>query len=212
MPGCDMNQTKFLLTRSQLLEQLKDDENQKDWTVFFNTYWKFIYNICRKAGLSDADAQDVVQETMLTVARKIKEFNYERKKGYFKNWLKVITRSRIQDHWRKQNRRLPEKKSNPEGGEENSKEAVIPDPKGFELEQIWEQEWQDNLYSIALERVREHVSAKQFQIFDCYVVKEWSVKDIKRKLGFSSPQIYTAKYRVGKLLKQELEQLMEENL
>ena len=86
----------------------------------------------------------------------------------------------------------------------------IADSRGFELERIWEQEWQENIHAIALDRVRQKVSAKQFQIFDCYVLKEWSVDDMKKKLGFSSGQIYMAKYRVGKLFKHELERLMEE--
>ena len=89
-------------------------------------------------------------------------------------------------------------------------DETIPVPSGFELERIWDQEWQSHRTSIALERVKQQISPKQFQIFDCYVLKEWSVEDIKRKLDYSSGQIYMAKYRVGKLLKQELEKLLEE--
>ena len=65
-------------------------------------------------------------------------------------------------------------------------------------------------FELPHDRVRQKVNAKQFQIFDCYVLKEWSVDDMKKKLGFSSGQIYMAKYRVGKLFKHELEQLLEE--
>ncbi len=205
-----MDETKFLATRSTLLSRIKDDGEEEGWVDFFNIYWKLIYNVARKAGLSDADAQDVVQETILTVKRKIKDFDYDRNKGSFKGWLKVITRSRITDHWRKQSRRIdkPNKHVN-EDDQVNSDES-IPDPRGFELERIWEQEWQDNLHSMAIDRVRQKISAQQFQIFDCYVLKEWSVDEIKNKLGFSAGQAYMAKYRVGKLLKEELEILLEE--
>ena len=88
----------------------------------------------------------------------------------------------------------------------------LPDPEGFELEKIWEQEWLSNIHSIALDRVKQQVSPQQFQIFDCYVLKEWSVEEIKKKLNFSSGQIYMAKHRVGKLFKQELQLLMEEEV
>ena len=205
-----MDEEKFMLTRSSLLGRLKDEEDQSSWLEFFNSYWKLIYNVPRKAGLSHEDAQDVVQDSILTVVRQIKEFKYNREKGSFKGWLKVITRSRISDHWRRQNRQpKKENTSSQENGQENMVESIA-DSRGFELERIWEQEWQENIHAIALDRVRQKVTAKQFQIFDCYVLKEWSVDDMKKKLGFSSGQIYMAKYRVGKLFKHELEQLLEE--
>ena len=207
-----MDETKFLATRSSLLGRMKNEEDQQSWLEFYNTYWKLIYNVARKSGLKDADAQDVVQETVLTVLRKIKEFEYNRDKGSFNGWLKVITRSRIMDHWRKSSRQ-PEKNTNQGTESETSGlDESLPDPEGFELEKIWEQEWLSNIHSIALDRVKQQVSAQQFQIFDCYVLKEWSVKEIKSKLHFSSGQIYMAKHRVGKLFKQELQLLMEEEV
>ena len=205
-----MDETKFLATRSTLLSKMKDLDDQESWLDFYDIYWKLIYNVAPKAGLSDADAQDVVQETILTVVRKIKEFDYDRNKGSFKGWLKVVTRSRITDHWRKQGRRADKPNRHINEDAANDPIETIPDPSGFELERIWEQEWQSNLHSMAIDHVRLKISAQQFQIFDCYVLKEWSVEDIKRKLGFSTGQIYMAKYRVGKLLKQELEILLEE--
>ena len=192
------------------MSRLKDEEDQSSWLEFFNSYWKMIYNVSRKSGLSHEDAQDVVQDSILTVVRRIKKFKYDREKGSFKGWLKVITRSRILDHWRKQKRRPAEQNSGPQANNQEEIIESIPDSRGFELERIWDQEWQNNVHAIALDRVRQKVSAKQFQIFDCYVLKEWSVNDIKKKLGFSSGQIYMAKYRVGKLLKHELEQLLKE--
>src|SRR3989442_6327941 len=44
------------------------------WQEFFDTYGKLIHRIAVKAGLSDAEAQDVVQETVIVVARKIPGF------------------------------------------------------------------------------------------------------------------------------------------
>ena len=72
-----MDEEKFMLTRSSLLGRLKDEEDQSSWLEFFNSYWKLIYNVSRKAGLSHEDAQDVVQDSILTVVRRIKEFKYD---------------------------------------------------------------------------------------------------------------------------------------
>jgi RNA polymerase sigma-70 factor (ECF subfamily) len=54
-----------------LLVRLKDWGDQKSWQDFFDTYWRLIHSVAIKAGLSEAEAQDVVQETVLTVAKKL---------------------------------------------------------------------------------------------------------------------------------------------
>jgi RNA polymerase sigma-70 factor (ECF subfamily) len=59
----------FIATRWSLLSRLRNLDDQASWQDFFNTYWKLIYGVALKAGLNDAEAQDVVQETVLTVVR-----------------------------------------------------------------------------------------------------------------------------------------------
>ncbi len=78
-----MNKDDFIPTRLSLLNRLKNWEDQRSWQDFFNTYWKFIYGVAIKAGLTDAEAQDVVQETVVTVAKKIKDFQLDAKRGSF---------------------------------------------------------------------------------------------------------------------------------
>ena len=56
----------LLETRSSLINRLKATINGESWEVFFNTYWELIYSGARRAGLSEADSQDIVQETILT--------------------------------------------------------------------------------------------------------------------------------------------------
>ena len=60
---------EFIPTRHSLLSRLKDWNDQESWRVFFDTYWKLIYHAAVKAGLSDAEAQDVVQDTVISVMK-----------------------------------------------------------------------------------------------------------------------------------------------
>ena len=46
--------------------------------------WKLIYGVARKAGLTDVEAQDVVQETMASVAKHMPTFKYDPVIGSFK--------------------------------------------------------------------------------------------------------------------------------
>ena len=90
---------RLTATRHSLVERLTDLGDQRKWQEFFETYWRLIYGVARKGGLTDAEAQDVVQETVITVAKNITK--YEREAGSFKGWLLHITRWRIADQFRK---------------------------------------------------------------------------------------------------------------
>src|SRR6476659_3954586 len=96
-----MRITGLLATRRSLVDRLGNWEDQSRWQEFFEIYWKLIYSVARKSGLNDAEAQDVVQETIITVAKKIAKLRYDPAIGSFKGWLLNITRWRIADQFRK---------------------------------------------------------------------------------------------------------------
>jgi RNA polymerase sigma-70 factor (ECF subfamily) len=78
-------------TRQSLLSRLKDWNDQESWKVFFDTYWRLIYRAATGAGLNDAEAQDVVQETVIAVMKAMPTFKYNREKGSFRGFLKRTT-------------------------------------------------------------------------------------------------------------------------
>src|SRR6185503_8565241 len=90
----------FLPTRQSLLSRLRDCHDQAGWREFFDAYWRLIYNVARKSGMSDSEAQDVVQNTFIYLTRRMPNFKYDRTRGSFKSWLRVVTRSRIHVFWR----------------------------------------------------------------------------------------------------------------
>ena len=71
-------QEELLPTRRSLLDRLRDWEDQAGWREFFDTYWKFIYSMAVRSGLSDQEAEDVVQETVTSVARRCRSFTMSR--------------------------------------------------------------------------------------------------------------------------------------
>src|SRR5690349_20764222 len=91
----------FIPTRASLLSRLKNWDDQESWKDFFDTYWKMIYSVARRAGLNDTEAQDIVQETIVSVAKSMPQFKYDPTIGSFKGWLANVTRRRIIDRLRK---------------------------------------------------------------------------------------------------------------
>ncbi len=75
---------EFLPTRVSLLGRLKDWGDQESWQDFYDTYHRLIHSVALKAGLTQSEAQDVVQETVLTVAKKIADFRADPALGSFK--------------------------------------------------------------------------------------------------------------------------------
>src|ERR1043165_6048157 len=91
----------FIPTRKSLLNRLKDSADQESWQLFFDTYWRLIYKTAVESGLTDAEAQEVVQETMIRVWKKMPTFQYDPVKGSFKSWLLHLTGWRITAQLRK---------------------------------------------------------------------------------------------------------------
>ena len=198
---------ELIPTRRSLLSRLKDWDDQESWKLFFDTYWKLIYGAAIRAGLTDAEAQDLVQETVLSVAKSMPDFKYDPAVGSFKNWLLLITRRRIADHLRKQYRQPPKQ---PRHERETARTATVervPDEAAANIGLFWDEEWEKNLLEVAVERVKRQVDPKQFQIFDSYVLKEWPVRDVTKTLGVSATQVYLAKHRISQLIKKELKKL-----
>ena len=198
-------------TRKSLIAKLDNWEDQRTWDEFYKTYWKLIYAVGLRAGLRSDEAFDVVQETILSIAKQSKKNMYDPDKGSFKSWLMNMTRWRINDQFRK--RKKDTAMSIGEWDDEGRKTSIIErieDPKSGTLERLWEIEWKKNLSDAALAKVKAQVSPKQYQIFDCYVIREWEADKVQERLGVSMSQVYLAKHRVGKILKKELTKLRED--
>lgn len=196
-------------TRSSLIQQLHDWNDQDGWRDFFDTYWKLIYAVALKAGLSDAEARDVVQETVVSVARSLQAGQYDRAQGSFKSWLCRVTRNRIVDHFRRRQRTVP--LAEPPPGSSTGTNAVgrVPDPASLELDVVWEEEWRKNLMDAAIQRVRGQVPADQFQIFDLYALKGLPVGEVARLTRSGRARVYVVKHRLARMIQQEARRLAQ---
>ena len=95
------NDDASIATRASLLDRLRNVEDAPSWQRFFDTYWRLIYSVALKARLTETEAQEVVQETVISVARHLPQFRYDPKVCSFKTWMLRLTRWRIIDQLRK---------------------------------------------------------------------------------------------------------------
>jgi RNA polymerase sigma factor (sigma-70 family) len=207
-----------LETRPSLLQRLKTGDDQQSWQEFYRIYGGLIRFFAEKAGLTADEAEEVVQETAIGVARRLPEFIYDPKACRFKTWLLNLTRWRIQDQLRK--RRSQENfcggtlaktgETRAPSSDDTSSTATnerIPDPVEPEFGAEWDRAWEKNLFTQALARVRDRIEERQFQIFDLYVLKDWPPEDVARTLGISMARIYLTKHRISAAIKKETKRL-----
>ncbi len=201
-----MEPNEFIPTRRSLVNRLRQWDDQASWREFFSTYWKLIYSVAIKAGLTNAEAEDVVQETVLSVAKKMGTFNYDPAVCSFKGWLMHVTRLRIIDEFRK---RPPGKQREHFGDSAAPRTATlerIPDPAAV-LDEIWDAEWEKNIMDAAMKRVKRRVRADHYQIFYLNVVKQFSVRKVADMMGVYAAQVYLVKHRIAGLVKKEVKLL-----
>jgi RNA polymerase sigma factor (sigma-70 family) len=193
-------------TRRSLLLRLQNVLDNDSWKEFFETYWRLLYGAALKAGLSDVEAEDVVQEIIISVVKELPQLKYDEGKS-FKGWLLTLTSWRIADHYRKQKRQVPiDREAAP--GETGTKIVErVADPAGIRLETVWDEEWEMNVAEVAIERVKQKVDPGDYQIFDLYVFKQWSVARVAETLNIRKGRIYSIKHRIGALIKQEADKL-----
>lgn len=198
-------------TRATLLARLKDWDDQDSWRDFFDTYWQLVFAVARKHGLSPTEAEDLVQDLFVELAAKMKSFKYDPAIGTFKGWLCTRTRQRVIDRHRKRARQ-PDGPDLAAAADESGSGPVdsIAAGDAREWESAWEADWQRNLLTAAMERVKRKVSLRQFQIFDLHVLQEKSAAEVAAYLGISSAQVHLAKFRVRAIVQRELRRLEHE--
>ncbi len=196
-------------TRRSLLSRLKQWDDDESWRDFFNTYWKLIYSVAVKAGLSDQEAEDVVQETVISVAKKMGDFKYDPSVCSFKGWLLRITRFRIIDQLRKRQPAL--QGSRGDRGRDTASTSTlerVPDPAGpAAFEQAWDEEWERNLVDAAMERVKLRVKPEHYQVFYLSAVKGVGPREVARTLQVNVGRVYLIRHRIAKEVKREIERL-----
>jgi len=200
---------EMIRTRATLIHRLKDWQDQAGWQEFFDTYWKLIYGVAVKSGLTGTEALDVVQETMISVAKHMPSFNYDRTRGSFKAWLMTMTRWRITDQFRKRDPVLHSKSRHEHCSDSTTAATLdnIPDRTSLELEALWDAEWEKTLLEAAMVKVKRGFDPQHYQIFDLYVNKGWTPDRIAKTFGIAVGQVYLTKHRVTEVIKKEVERL-----
>lgn len=169
------------------------------WRRFVQLYGPLVFHWCSQAGLQEADAADVVQEVFRAVAAAIDRYQRQAS-GSFRGWLRVVTRSKLADFFRQQQKQ-PESVG---GSEYYSLLASLAEPDVDQPAPPDELSEDALLVRRALELVREDVEPRTWQAFWRTVIESETTAEVAESLGMSATAVRIAKSRVLRRLRQLL--------
>lgn len=183
-------------TRESLLIRLEDGRDKQAWSDFVDLYSPVVYGFARRQGLQDADAADLVQEVLRSVARSI--LKYDRQRGRFRNWLMSVVRRRLSEHWADRQRQASG------SGDSRVHEKLEQVASDDGPEQLWEQEYQQSVFQFAVARIRDGFEESTWQAFWQTTVEGKTTRQVAQSLGISEGAVYIARSRVIARLKKQV--------
>jgi RNA polymerase sigma-70 factor (ECF subfamily) len=179
-----------------LLLRLRQPGEQEGWRRFVRLYTPLLYRWARCVGLQGQDADDLVQDVLLTLVRALPAFAYNPEKS-FRGWLRTI----LMNRWRADRRRPQVAPAR------DAPLADLPDPCG--VAPFWEVEYRQQLAGRALRLIQREFQPTTWKAFWEYAVQDRPADDVAAELGVRVDVIYSAKCRVLRRLREELHGLLD---
>ena len=198
-----MKGNSTLRTGSVLLLLLDNPTDADCWNAFVDRYAPKIYGWCRQWRLQEADAQDVTQEVLARLVRKLRTFTYDPHKGTFRGWLKTLTHHAWCDYL-EERRRAGGGKGGPEELARLETLEARQDLLGA-LAEVFDLE----LLAEAQARVQLQVSPRDWKIFQELAVAGRPGPAVAQELGMSVAAVLMARSRVQKRMREEVRRLEE---
>jgi RNA polymerase sigma factor (sigma-70 family) len=191
-------------TRLTLLQRAKNQDDELAWTEFESYYRQFIHMVLLKMNLNQNDIDDLLQEVLLRIWKKLPELEYDEKRARFRTWMSHLIRNKVIDHYRKV-KRLSDKQDMIVG-EKGNLTPVVSEP---DLEDIFKKEWEAHIVELAMQRIAGHFSERAIKAFQM-AMENVPHAEIGEKLGILENYATKLKNRVKSRLIKEIQLLKTE--
>ena len=190
------------LTRPSLLVRIKDLSDQRAWERFVELYAPLVYGFARKRGLQEADASDLTQEVLRSVAAAAEQLEYDPRRGTFRAWLYTVTCRKFSDFLRGRERLCQ--------ATGDSAVQVVLNGQPAPSDDQWEEEYRQHVFTWACDKVRGEFAEATWNAFWQTAVDGRSPADAAAALGITVGTVYIAKSRVLARLREVIQEQMDE--
>jgi RNA polymerase sigma-70 factor (ECF subfamily) len=197
--------TQLPETRASLILRIANSEDAQAWEEFLRLYQPVVYRLACRQGLQHADAEELVQEVMLSIARKVEDWDPDPVRGRFRHWLFRIARNQIVNHL---SRRKYQTCGAGHSGTQSLLEQQI-DPAGS-LSELFEIEYRRALFQHAALLVQAAVKERTWNAFWMSAVRDVPMSEVSQRLGMSIGSVYIARNRVLARLRAEVKRIERE--
>ena len=187
-------------TSETLLNRVRSPLDQEAWNEFVERYGRRIYGWCRQWGLQEADAEDVTQDVLLRLARKMGGFAYDPSRS-FRGWLRTLTHHAWSDFL--ECRKRPGAGS----GDDEVTRALEQVEARDDLTRWLDEEFTRALFEEASARVRLRVQPHTWEAFRLTAVEGKSGAEVAALLGMQVATVFVARSKVQKMLQDEARRL-----
>lgn len=198
--SADLEQTSMNTTSKSLLLRLSDRSQLTRgdaWTKFTQLYTPLIFYWARKMGLSASDAADLVQEVMAIVLQKIGDFHYDSSRS-FRGWLRTVTLNQYRQQLRKEKLNTVDA----------SASFLAAQPDLNQAEQTWDQEYARTLMANAMNMIKPDFSPQVWAALEILMKSGRSVAEVAAEQNIRPTTLYSARIRLMRRLKEQLEGLL----
>jgi RNA polymerase sigma-70 factor (ECF subfamily) len=190
-------------TSLSLLERLVERPTEPDWRRLVDLYQPLLRAWALRAGLDDADADDLVQETLSVVFREVGQFRHVRT-GSFRAWLRTILAHRLRDFFRSRGYRPVAV-----GGSDFLRRLDELEAADSALSREWDREHDRHVAAQVMRRVEADVEPRTWLAFRRHVIEAVPAAAVAAELGVSPNVVLLAKSRILKRLRAELAELVD---
>ncbi len=199
--GEEGNVHEFPETRDSLLLKLRDRGDCESWHEFVAIYRPVVYRMARRRGMQDADAQDLAQSVLISVAESLKRWESDPKRARFRTWLSRVARNAIIDAFRR---------VRPDAGKGGTAEMTRLEQQPALADAEIDSEHRRELFRWAARQVRWEFAEETWLAFWMTAVEARIVQDVARELGKSPGAVYIARSRVMRRLQEKVREVERE--
>jgi RNA polymerase sigma factor (sigma-70 family) len=193
----------MVATSASLLHRVRTNPQSPDWRLLVQLYEPLIRVWLGRQNVTGQDADDISQEVLTVVVRRLPDFEHNQRTGAFRAWLRSITVNCLRDHWRG-------KKNRPTPGDSELQLWLnqLEDPTS-DLSRLWDQEHDRHVTRHLLEQLKREFESKTWQAFSRVALDGVPAAQAAAELGITANAVFIAKSRVLARLRQEAEGLVE---
>lgn len=171
------------ITEKELIRLCKR-KNASAQKLLYNTYHSGLLGICLRYGKSKAEAEDILQMSMIRIFENIGSYSG---KGSFEGWMKHIVVNMAIDNFRK-----------------NNKFYYHHDIDEINDEPYFASDIPDNLEVKDILNTVQQLPTGYCMVFNLYAIEGYSHKEISKKLGISENTSKTQLLKARKSLRKKL--------